>query len=313
MKLGEALRIINGYEGSGADSSSIALVTGFMPIHLETFLKAHLLKRSAGEAIEISTGVYDDLAGNLMRAGESSSQAIAVVIEWPDLDPRLGLRRLGGWAPDLLPDIIHTVKAHVRQFESLIAELAQKKTVAVAFPSLPLPPVSFTCSDQAGSFELQLLQAVNQCALSLVQEHGCRIVNPQQMNLLSPLGERLDVKGDLHAGFPYTIFHASIMADLLARLIYPSQPKKALITDLDDTLWNGILGEVGVEGVSWDLDNNSQIHGLYQQLLAALANSGVLIGVASKNELPILVNRFPRTDIHLPQENVYPFYVSWGR
>jgi len=313
MKLGEALRVINSYEGSGADSSNICLATGFMPIHLETFLKAHLLQRSTDEAIEISTGVYDDLPGNLMRAGESSSQAIAVVIEWPDLDPRLGLRRLGGWAPDQLPDIINSVTAQAARLESLIAELAQQKTVAVAFPSLPLPPVSFTCSEQAGSFELQLLQAVNQCALSLVQEHGCRIVNPQQMNLLSPLGKRFDVKADLHAGFPYTIFHASIMADLLARLIYPSQPKKALITDLDDTLWDGILGEVGVEGVSWDLDNNSQIHGLYQQLLAALAKSGVLIGVASKNELPLVMNCFQRDDIHLPKENVYPFDVNWGR
>jgi len=130
---------------------------------------------------------------------------------------------------------------------------------------------------------------------------------------LSPLAARSDVKADFHAGFPYTIPHASVIAELLARLIRPSQPKKGLITDLDDTVWDGILGEVGVEGVSWDLDKRSQIHGLYQQLLAALADSGVLIAVASKNELPLVMEGFERDDIHLPKEKVFPFEVNWGR
>jgi FkbH-like protein len=284
-----------------------------MPLHLETFLKAHLFQRPGDEAIEVSVGVYDDLPGNLLRAGESSTQAVAVVIEWPDLDPRLGLRRLGGWRPDQLPDILNSAKACATQLESLLADVARHKTVAVVLPSLPLPPVSFTCSDQAGGFELGLLVAVNQLALSLVQKHGCRMVNPQQLNLLSPLGERSDVKADFHAGFPYTIAHASVLAELLARIIRPSQPRKGLITDLDDTVWDGILGEVGVEGISWDLDNHSQIHGLYQQLLTSLADSGALIAVASKNELPLVMEAFEREDLLFPKEKVFPFEVNWGR
>ena len=68
-----------------------------------------------------------------------------------------------------------------------------------------------------------------------------------------------------------------------SRIDSDSPPKKGLITDLDDTLWAGILGEIGVEGISWDMANRAHVHGLYQQFLSSLASAGVLLAVASKN------------------------------
>ena len=59
---------------------------------------------------------------------------------------------------------------------------------------------------------------------------------------------------------------------------------KLVIWDLDDTLWKGILGEIGVAGVSWCLESKSQAHALYQQALASLAESGVLLAIVSKND-----------------------------
>ena len=118
----------------------------------------------------------------------------------------------------------------------------------------------------------------------MVQLPNVRIVNPQRLDALSPPAERLDVKAELMSGFPYRTAHASVVAELLAEPLKPVMPKKGLITDLDDTLWRGILGEVGAHGVTWDLDHYSHMHGLYQQLLNSLAEAGVLIGVASKND-----------------------------
>src|SRR6185295_4898361 len=97
-----------------------------------------------------------------------------------------------------------------------------------------------------------------------------------------PLATRLDVKSYVATGFPYRVVHASVLADLLARLLQPPVPKKGIITDLDNTLWLGILGEDGPGGVSWDLDHKSHMHGLYQQLLHSLAEAGTLIAAASK-------------------------------
>jgi FkbH-like protein len=88
-------------------------------------------------------------------------------------------------------------------------------------------------------------------------------------------------------------------------------PKKGIITDLDDTLWSGIVGEVGAESVNWNLDGHSHIHTLYQNLLASLADSGALLGVASKNDPQIVERTFEREDLLLRKEQIFPFEVHW--
>jgi len=107
-----------------------------------------------------------------------------------------------------------------------------------------------------------------------------RVLDPQQIDGSSPPEGRLSLASELRAGFPYSLHHASAMAGELAKLALPGTPKKGIITDLDNTLWRGILGEDGVDGISWDLDHDSQGHALYQAMLASLSRLGVLLGVA---------------------------------
>jgi FkbH-like protein len=99
----------------------------------------------------------------------------------------------------------------------------------------------------------------------------------------------------------------------MASLLQTRTPKKGLITDLDDTLWSGILGEVGVDGVNWSLEHHSHIHGLYQQFLSSLASAGVLVGVASKNDAALVQQAFDRKDLLLKKDKVFPFEVHWHR
>jgi FkbH-like protein len=120
------------------------------------------------------------------------------------------------------------------------------------------------------------------------------------------------VKQAWASGFPYQLAHASALAHLLSRLIDNPLPMKGLVTDLDNTLWSGIVGEVGPAAVHWDLDNHSQGHGLYQQFLSELASEGVLIAAASKNESSTVAEVFDRKDILLRNEQVFPMAVSWG-
>jgi FkbH-like protein len=139
-----------------------------------------------------------------------------------------------------------------------------------------------------------------------------RILSPQRINMVSPLMDRFDVESELLTGFPYRLAHASSLANLLAHLARKPAPKKGLITDLDDTLWRGLLGEVGIEGISWDLDHRSQMHAFYQRMLGALAAEGVLLGVASKNERALVESALDRKDLALSAAAFFPLEVSWG-
>jgi len=76
-------------------------------------------------------------------------------------------------------------------------------------------------------------------------------------------------------------------------------------------LWAGILGDAGVEGVAWDLEHHAAQHGVYQQMLQSLADSGVLLAVASKNDAEPARAALERPDMLLRADAVYPVEVHW--
>jgi FkbH-like protein len=91
----------------------------------------------------------------------------------------------------------------------------------------------------------------------------------------------------------------------------PPEPLRGLITDLDNTLWKGLVGEDGVDGICWDLDGKAQHHALYQRLLAALAESGVLLAVASRNDPDVVEKALNRNDLLIKPSSLFPVETCW--
>jgi hypothetical protein len=89
MRLIEALSLLR-----TADTSNprlpVTLVCGFNPQPLLTFLAAHLQSRLPRSRIEPREGQFGDLIGNLERYLREPSGFAALVLEWADLDSRLG-------------------------------------------------------------------------------------------------------------------------------------------------------------------------------------------------------------------------------
>jgi FkbH-like protein len=311
MKLVEALQAIRGMSQRGGEKMVAALACGFTPLHMSTFVAAHLSRLITSRPIEIRVGLYGDTLGNVDRLGEQKADAAIVPLEWADIDPRLGLRSLSGWRPSDLADIVATSSERLNRLGDSLAAVAQSIPIALSLPTLPLPPLSYTPVGQMANFELELRACLAQFAVKAGQSRTVKIVSSQYIDRLSPPGNRLDVKSELLSGFPYTIDHASALAEALARLVAPPSPKKGLITDLDDTLWRGIIGEVGVDGVSWNLDQHTHAHGLYQQILTSLAEAGVLVAVASKNDASLIEEAFARNDLIIDAAKLFPREVHW--
>lgn len=313
MKLIEALTILRRPPIPDTIPFRLHLACGFTPLDLKTFLAAHLCLALNGRTVEVTTDLYGDLAGGLERNAFRDSSAVAVVLEWADLDARLGLRALGGWRVSALDDIVREVRRNLERLLSSLIAIASRIPVAVCPPTLPLPPVSYVQRAQADLWQTSLRAAVEQFALQAAVLPGCRLVSRDRLDAVSPPGERFDLRVDLAAGFPYKGPHASAVAELLAALIAPKVSKKGVITDLDDTLWLGIVGESGIDGIGWTLDKHAQLHGLYQQLLQSLSDAGVLLAVASKNEPEIVEQALRHPDLQVTRERLWPIEVGWGR
>ncbi|MEE2873204.1 MAG: HAD-IIIC family phosphatase [Candidatus Latescibacterota bacterium] len=85
--------------------------------------------------------------------------------------------------------------------------------------------------------------------------------------------------------FGHEVFKAAIPDIKAALRGVNGRAKKLLVVDLDDTLWGGIVGEVGVEGlILGGHDRLGEAFLDFQRALKALVRRGVLLGIVSKNE-----------------------------
>jgi FkbH-like protein len=311
MKLLEALNIIKASARPTARQFSIDLVCGFAPLHLKTFLAAHLQLLCPDRRVSVNVGLYGDTSGNLERAAASDCDVVAVALEWPDFDPRLGIRAVGS-GPTGLDDLRKTINAQAQHIQQIIERRLSDIPIALSLPSLGTRAVSSEPGCLATGLDCILLQCTADFIDWALRKKNIRILSPRRLDDVSPSNRRRDVRAELATGFPYQLDHASVLAELMSRLIYPPVPRKGLITDLDDTLWSGVLGEIGVDGISWSLDRRSHVHALYQQQLASMLRSGVLVAAASKNELGIVEQAFARADLLLDGKQIFPVEAGWG-
>lgn len=310
MTLNQALTVLRA-ERKTAIRRTLFLYCGFQPVHLETFFKAYLQTHFPDSAIEILTGLFGDLEGTLASITDSAATAAAGVIEWGDIDSRLSLRSSGGWSLAETPDILSNCRERWERILELLAAVSQRMAVALALPTLPIPLFGHTAGWQLSRAEAELSEILNSVAARAALLPNLHILHPQRLAELSPEASRRDPNLELAAGFPYSLSHASILAAQLVHLLFPPSPKKGLITDLDDTLWSGIVGESGVQALAWSLEKKSQVHGLYQQELRNLSEMGVMLAVASKNEPAVVEEALTQDELYLPGSIFFPVKASW--
>ena len=314
MKLLDALKVVNEASRRELSPSRTILACGFTPLALSTFLQAHLQLRRPGVRVELETGLYGDLSGTLTRiAGRDMPLAdVAVIIEWSDLDGRLSWRSTAQVGPDFATDVAATGRAMMERLLSLLERVAHVVPVALCGPTLPIPAV--LPGGEAGASRVMLL--LRALAAELVsraaQIPNLRVVDADLLGSMSPVAERADIGAELATGFPYRREHAAVVGELLAAALAPAPLKKGIITDLDNTLWQGIVGEIGVSAVSWDQHDGAHGFALYQRCLDAMAASGVLVAIASKNDPTVVNAALERDDLFLLRDAVFPVEVGWG-
>jgi len=75
---------------------------------------------------------------------------------------------------------------------------------------------------------------------------------------------------------------AAAIAAVLERIRRP--PHKVLVLDCDNTLWGGVVGEVGLAGLTLGSDGPGQAFHDFQRAARQWAQQGVLLALASKNQ-----------------------------
>lgn len=141
------------------------------------------------------------------------------------------------------------------------------------------------------------------------------LLNIDQIFLKLSISESVDYRFYYSSKAPYTYKFFNTYSQLILPILLKSKGrlKKAIIFDCDNTLWKGIVGEDGIEGI--DLSTNSK-EGVFfnkiQQIAIYLSKMGVIIGVCSKNNEKDVLDVFQNhKDMVLKEDYLVIKKVNW--
>jgi len=99
-------------------------------------------------------------------------------------------------------------------------------------------------------------------------------------------------------------------ASILKRIESP--PKKVLVLDCDNTLWGGVVGEVGLRGLILGQDGIGQAFSDFQKAVLRLAQQGILLAIASNNSEADVWDVFSHhPDMALTRNDIIATKIDW--
>lgn len=125
----------------------------------------------------------------------------------------------------------------------------------------------------------------------------------------------ISVQNDLVMRMPYTQHVLPAIMAEYARVVRERfvPRKKVVVLDADNTLWGGIIGEDGVDGVEIGSEYPGLVYQRFQQQLHALRDSGILLAMVSKNNHADVAELFDRRTMPLALSDFAATRINWGR
>lgn len=148
-----------------------------------------------------------------------------------------------------------------------------------------------------------------QLETELQQNPSICLIKSQELLRTYPVQEYYDPYGDELGHIPYNLTFFTALGTILARkiLALKSSPYKVIALDCDNTLWNGICGEDGVEGVKIDAPFRA-----LQEFIIAQQATGKLICLCSKNQADDVFAVFEQhPDMLLQRNHLVNWRINW--
>jgi FkbH-like protein len=106
-----------------------------------------------------------------------------------------------------------------------------------------------------------------------------------------------------------------LVAASAARLIAGAKglAKKCLVLDLDNTIWGGVIGDDGIDGIKLGSGADGEAFAALQDFARSLKERGVILAVCSKNEEGNAKEPFEKhPDMRLSLEDIAVFRANWN-
>ncbi len=220
------------------------------------YLRAQAATR--GLDAKIATLPFGTLQQFLHQPAKEGDSVAALLLPWD-------LAGICDWRSGL-PEAAPPVEALLAEAERVTAQVVARCRHSFYIPA-PLPPL--WPSAQQAALLADGLEA-------LARRAGAEILP----------AEFFAMGGYLASGTPIAGARQGEAAGrIVAALIAPPEvPRKVLISDLDNVMWHGVVGEDGPEGVAYRPEGPGFRHFIYQSYLRKLKSEGVLLAAVTRND-----------------------------
>ena len=110
-----------------------------------------------------------------------------------------------------------------------------------------------------------------------------------------------------YESMPFVALHAANVIKAIW-----GRSKKCLVLDLDNTLWGGVIGDDGMEGIQIGQETpEAEAYTAFQRYVLALKERGILLAVCSKNEEETAKSGFFHPDTVLHVDDFVAFQANW--
>jgi FkbH-like protein len=259
--------------------------------------------------LEVSVAPYDqvfqqamDPASELYR---SASDAILLLLDH---------RWYGLSAP--IPGSGDRVSVAINRLTELVDVLQSHSRAAIILQTVGMP-----ASPLFGSFDRRIegtardADALNRAIVDLARERGLFVLDVAALcETIGAVRFHDPVLWNLYK-LPMASGVVPLYADWLGRLIgaIRGTARKCLVLDLDNTLWGGVIGDDGVEGIRIGQGSAEGEAFLEVQRLALdFKRRGVILAVCSKNEEATARSAFrEHPEMLLKEQDVAVFQANW--
>jgi FkbH-like protein len=252
---------------------------------LPVFLKAAGAKR--GRSVQVRTLPFNTLGQALVAEPVSGEIEVFLLFPWdfvPEADWRSGV-------PTSAMELT-TLQSRAQEIARIIST---RRMARLLYVPAALPPIF---ADVTTTAHLQ------RWLVALVSAHGAQFLAADDFSLASYLSN----------GSPFAGTRLGDIAErVIARAIDQSaEPAKVLVTDLDNVLWGGVIGEDGVDGIRYTPEGVGFRHFLYQTLLAKLKREGTLLAAVSRNDRELASAPFRNGGMTLREEDFVVTVASYN-
>jgi FkbH-like protein len=195
---------------------------------------------------------------------------------------------------------------------------AHSKAVCIVPTFAPPAETLFGNMDRAIAGTLRnLIDTINRDVAAMVAEssHGDVLFDVAALAETVGLADWHDPQLWNMGKFAFSDEFIPLYADHVARIVAALRGKsrKALILDLDNTLWGGVIGDDGLEGIAIAQgDARGEAHLAVQRLALDLRQRGIVLAVSSKNTDSVAREPFEKhPEMLLKLDHIAVFQANW--